>query len=78
VHISKPFWHTAPAAELLTAKLNNALLHTKDSERVSCKHFAIFSPNLAFISYIRQKRQKIAFIKKVLSTKVPGSYFRDH
>ena len=28
VHISKPFWHTAPAAELLTAKLNNALLHT--------------------------------------------------
>ena len=61
VHISKPFWHTAPAAELLTAKLNNALLHTKDSERMSCEHFAIFSPNLAFMSYIRQN-ESIGFL----------------
>ena len=51
---------------------------------MSCEHFAIFFPNLPFMSYIRQnysiskKQQKTAFLKKVLSIKLPDSHFRDH
>ena len=49
---------------------------------MSCEHFAIFFPNLPFMSYIRQnysiskKQQKTAFLKKVLSIKLPDSHFR--
>ena len=51
---------------------------------MSCEHFAIFFPNLPFMSYIRQnysiskKQQKTAFLKKVLSIKLPDSHFQDH